>query len=356
MFYQDILKNKLLETNTRLPSILDMCYLAGKIYEDPEKDTGLQCTLPEGSEVFQNCSSLHENWQQYYREYEKDSIKIALNFVKSSKKYLEDEITKVTMSASTIPDVNGVYSNIQNSLTEDIKNDQSNVESNFKELSSITKESTGFKIALYVNNFYNCSVLAIRGTEPTDEMTLWTDVIYTLNVIPEMYKQAVKFYTMVSVLPIVKKYPLVACTGHSLGGIMAKMIAPTTGLSTYTFNSPGVLQILKKNKLPTGLKKGQEVLTFIATADPVGHLRSDNDLGKPSDHILLPVLNGKNIPVGSVKFHDPNTLFNGINITFASNLKKNGVDYHGIVDMFNFLKRDSSARIYRTRKIKLYEK
>jgi hypothetical protein len=43
------------------------------------------------------------------------------------------------------------------------------------------------------------------------------------------------------------------------------MLAPVTGVSTYTFNSPGVLQILRKySSSPQKLRPGQEVVTFIA--------------------------------------------------------------------------------------------
>ncbi len=354
LFYQDSLKNTLIAKNTKLPYILDMCYLSGKIYEDPEKDTGLTCSLPEGAEIFKNCSDLNANWEEFEKEHENDGIKAAFNSIKYAAKWIIDNSAKANLNnvfprmTSFNAEARSQHSDLQKLLENEIKKDESYV----NEIAKISKSSTGFKAALYISAFYNCSILVFRGTEQNDPMTFITDLLYTANIVPEMYKQAIHFYNYVLCLPFIKYYPLIACTGHSLGGIIAKMIAPVTGLSTYTFNSPGVLQILRENNFPIGLRLGQEVLTFIAEADPVGHLRWDNDFGgKEEDHIFLPVFDGKRIVAGSIFYHD-NVLFEGININYLNNFIKNKFIYHGIVDMFYFLKTAKDACIYRTRAIK----
>jgi hypothetical protein len=69
------------------------------------------------------------------------------------------------------------------------------------------------------------------------------------------------------------------------------MLAPVTGVSTYTFNSPGVLQILRKySSSPQKLRPGQEVVTFIANGDAVGNFRWEDDFGKKEARIFLSIL------------------------------------------------------------------
>jgi cephalosporin-C deacetylase-like acetyl esterase len=94
---------------------------------------------------------------------------------------------------------------------------------------------THFKAALYINGYYKCSVLAIRGTVLSEIPTIIVDAFFGLEseyFIMDVYRQALSFYQRISSSAIVKEYPLVACTGHSLGGIIAKMIAPVTGFVT----------------------------------------------------------------------------------------------------------------------------
>jgi hypothetical protein len=149
-------------------------------------------------------------------------------------------------------------------------------------------------------------------------------------------------------LSILKEYLLVACTGHSLGGAIAKMLAPVTGVSTYTFNSPGVLQILREylKEHPSSLQKlrpGQKVLTFIANGDVTGNFRWEDDFGKKEDHIFLPILDSPRIPYTRLKQY--------LTLDGIKYLRETTVIYHGIVDMFYYLKTANDARVYRSKSI-----
>jgi hypothetical protein len=156
---------------------------------------------------------------------------------------------------------------------------------------------------------------------------------------------------MIKKLPTLKNFPLVACTGHSLGGTIAKMLAPVTGVSTYTFNSPGVLQILRENSpspqelkpesSPKKLRPGQEVLTFIANGDVVGNFRWEDDFGKKEEHIFLPILGSERIPYTRVTQY--------LTVDGIEYLKNTMMKYHGIVDMFSYLKTAEEARKHRSR-------
>ena len=117
----------------------------------------------------------------------------------------------------------------------------------------------------------------------------------------KQYEEALKYVSKIKALyPNVKK--LYVC-GHSLGGIVAKMIAPRTGLNTVAFNSPGVVQFLKAKNLPyfrapisnamCAVPMSQTVITYCANGDPIGNLRHDNDVGV---YKWLPVLGEKKIP------------------------------------------------------------
>lgn len=208
-----------------------------------------------------------------------------------------------------------------------------------------TTNSEDFHAALYVNSLYGCSILALRGTDPTNAAHLLADAQYLFNTAPFMYDEAIKYYQYLQTLPVLKNYPLRACTGHSLGGIIAKMIAPITSLSTYTFNSPGVRQCLQENNLPENINHHtQEILTFIAKGDVIGNFRSDNDLGKEGhNHVYLAVRGSKQTPYVSLK---QLTTMEGLLYLVDS-----ATDYHGIDEMFEYLKNKEHARTHALRQI-----
>jgi hypothetical protein len=159
-----------------------------------------------------------------------------------------------------------------------------------------------------------------------------------------MYDQAVRFYIDVgrSNNKILRENPLVACTGHSLGGIIAKMIAPVTGLSTYVFNSPGVKQYLSENKLLMGLKINQEVITFYARGDIIGNFRRDNDLGR---HIPLSI-KGFSSEIGHTSIHKI------LKKDGRDYLSETGISYHDMKSMFQHLNETEEGRKYVTNGIK----
>ena len=163
-------------------------------------------------------------------------------------------------------------------------------------------KDTGFYGAFYKNTTTNVGAIAIRGTSSV--LDYLVDGEYVFDIPVKQYEEALNFVAKVKALyPNVKK--LYVC-GHSLGGIIAKMIAPRIGLNTIAFNSPGVVQFLKKRNLPwvraynsdamCSIPAKQTIITYCANGCPIGNLRHDNDVGV---YKWLPVLGEKRIPDSS---------------------------------------------------------
>ncbi len=161
------------------------------------------------------------------------------------------------------------------------------------EYPSYSCPKTGLYARIYYNKHSNYSVLAIRGTEGKYN-DFATDAGYMLNYTElQQYEDAKEFfYEMKKYLQ--KTKPMRYVCGHSLGGILAKMIAPNTHLPTCAFNSPGVLDFLlsvqakkmESEKLPfnkddivINLGPKQVVVTFIANKDMIGETNHQMDLG-----------------------------------------------------------------------------
>lgn len=110
----------------------------------------------------------------------------------------------------------------------------------YSEYPSYSCPETGLYARVYNHKYANYSVLAIRGTEGKFN-DFATDAGYMLNYTElQQYEDAREFYY--EMLKYLKKHkPIQYVCGHSLGGILAKMIAPNTQVTTCAFNSPGVL-------------------------------------------------------------------------------------------------------------------
>lgn len=151
---------------------------------------------------------------------------------------------------------------------------------------------TGLYARVYNHKYANYSVLAIRGTEGKFN-DFATDAGYMLNYTElQQYKDAREFfYEIRDYLEDNDKPQIKYVCGHSLGGILAKMIAPNTKVTTCAFNSPGVLDFLlsvevKKNKkavnkddIIINLRPKQDDVTFIDNKDMVGETNHHTDLG-----------------------------------------------------------------------------
>ncbi len=105
--------------------------------------------------------------------------------------------------------------------------------------------STGFQGVAYRNTQTNEIVVAFRGTELTQGGDLQSDLQIGLGNVPAQYADAQAFYTRVlgeANAKIDGTYT-VALTGTSLGGGLAQLLGAQTGLTTATFNAPGMMDI-----------------------------------------------------------------------------------------------------------------
>ena len=143
-----------------------------------------------------------------------------------------------------------------------------------------------FHATFYKNMMTNVGVLAIRGTVPAINKTVIQDLDYFTALaeskdIPQ-YHDALSFYNFIENYPDWKNIKEKYVCGHSLGGMLAKAIAPITGFNTIAFNSPSITNFLLNNHYPVALKdpKHQKQLTYAAKNDFIGNLLSQWDLGK----------------------------------------------------------------------------
>ncbi len=161
---------------------------------------------------------------------------------------------------------------------------------------------TGFYAALYENFSTKVGVIVIRGTDPAVFLDLVADYNYVMNKVVTQYEEAIGFTHMIRNHYALSGMKKIYVCGHSLGGIVAKMIAPLTGFDTIAFNSPGVMEYLVKRHLPSHCLKArkvpykdafdeQKIITYCAKGDPIGNLRHDNDLGP---YKFVDVLGGAN--------------------------------------------------------------
>jgi len=338
-------------------TMLDMAYLSGKIYEDPQADPAFTCDLPDGKSLYQGCSDMLKMWYQERRIFTDEIYTDGQKKIKDEleKKIQDNKIKKLSIgfvAPMAGPDSRAMPPELIKKLNEDVKNEKEILDAEIRKDSeklkeiSINSDKTYFKAALYVHPTYRCSVLVIRGTVTDEWETLLADLGYGFNknfYIRSMYEQAKKFYSDIAFSNdfVIRENPIVAVTGHSLGGIIAKMIAPITGLSTYTFNSPGVKQYLKEKNLPNGLGFSQEIITFYAKGDAIGNFRRDNDFGT---HIPL-----------SVKGFSEEIDYTGINKILKDgldHLNKTRTMYHGMNLMFQHLNENEEGRKYVTKGIK----
>ena len=141
--------------------------------------------------------------------------------------------------------------------------------------------------------------MAIRGTDSLLDKIV--DATFVLNKAIEQYDQALIYFQNLQ-----KRFSNVTrfyVCGHSLGGIVSKMIFPRTKVNTIAFNSPGVSEYLKDNNKPFIKSASSDArcmpildpmaITFCANGCPIGNLRHNNDVGP---YIWLPVKGEDRIP------------------------------------------------------------
>ena len=109
-------------------------------------------------------------------------------------------------------------------------------------------EKNGFYAAFYKNFTTGIGVLVIRGTDSLHDGL--ADAEYVMNVATSQYKEAKTFWHIMKDHYLFSDVKKMYLCGHSLGGIVAKMIAPMTGLDTIAFNSRDVKVYLINRHLP----------------------------------------------------------------------------------------------------------
>ena len=221
-------------------------------------------------------------------------------------------------------------------------------------------QKTGFYSNFYINTSTNVGVMAIRGTDSLVDQIV--DVTYVLDKSIEQYDQALSYFGYLQKrFSNVKKFYV---CGHSLGGIVSKMIFPKTKVNTIAFNSPGVVEYLNKMHKPCTKSASSDAmcmpildpmaLTFCANGCPIGNLRHDNDVGP---YKWLPVQGEARIPdsvdrIGGTDFTnsvidiidgeihgDKHLIDQGLNEMpeFVKVAFENKLKYHSMRDMYTSL-------------------
>ncbi len=88
------------------------------------------------------------------------------------------------------------------------------------------------------------------------------------------------FYKLIKKSNLYISKPIKYVCGHSLGGIISKMIAPLTKVDVCAFNSPGVIEFLEHLNWPIDILENQKIVTYVANRDEVGELKSYAELGE----------------------------------------------------------------------------
>ena len=182
-----------------------------------------------------------------------------------------------------------------------------------------------FHATFYKNMVTNVGVLSIRGTVTSIFPTLIADSQYGIGEFDSknmsQFTDAIKFYIFLQTYPLWKETKEKYVTGHSLGGMLSKALAPITGLNTIAFNSPGMNKFLKENNFSSNLVLNQKQITYSATYDTVGNLLNLYD-------------NGKYILVDTPKEND--TKLNELNL----------MHFHGMKLMYNSIKNGPNKNDY----------
>ncbi len=221
---------------------------------------------------------------------------------------------------------------------------------------------TGLYARIYYHRKANYCVLVIRGTEMSSLNDLVTDAGYMFNDTKlQQYEDVKDFYhEMKKYLKDNDKPEIKYVCGHSLGGILAKMIAPITHLPTCAFNSPGVLDFLisveakkfekekipfKKNEILINLAPQQVIVTFIANKDMIGETKHHTDLG--SRIYLATTLSN---PHSVNEYKNSKELENILNDRFSNSSKYPLLDdpftVHTMVDLFKYLYVNDYENVY----------
>lgn len=151
---------------------------------------------------------------------------------------------------------------------------------------NIMIEKTGLFARVYHKIGTSYSVLAIRGTEGTlndlsEDSYFMTNSILGTNINLDQVAYLVNFIHEIMQKKEYSNRPIKFLCGHSLGGIIAKLVATITGLHTCAFNSPGVLKWLQMKgwNVPTN-SSSTIIKTYVVNHDEVGETFANFDIGE----------------------------------------------------------------------------
>jgi hypothetical protein len=138
---------------------------------------------------------------------------------------------------------------------------------------------SGFMAVEYESNFEQPrrKVLAFRGTDPSQQADVTTDLLQGLGRDTDQYREAQKVaQSMFKLNP--NGFDI---TGHSLGGGEASLAGLLTGQPTYTFNAAGLHAntMLNAGLDPDDLSRQQKVIQ--------AYYSDDDPLSWPQDHPLI---------------------------------------------------------------------
>lgn len=192
----------------------------------------------------------------------------------------------------------------------------------------------GFKANLYRDTVNNICVLCFRGSNNPENYK--EDLDFALNLDTKIFYHADRIFFELEHNIFWQNASKHYVTGHSLGGMIAKVCVPLSKADTITFCSPGVFDFMQTNHIPIQKLPEQKVLTFISNADIIGNFRFKKDFG---DHIFVPVLDGGSLdkkddrPIDYIEF-GVKGIAEGI---IASSKFGDPVAFHSMKNMYNYL-------------------
>lgn len=190
-------------------------------------------------------------------------------------------------------------------------------------------EKEGLFARVYGNKNYAYRILAIRGTEPTSTGDLVADIRYFMNIEIKQFEALKNVYQILEVS--IKDRPIQFVCGHSLGGILAKLLSPISKQDTCAFNSPGVLENLVKIMKKFFLGPKQKIVTYIAKRDLVGEYAHHADIGK---RIFVATTNDNKI--SKFETEDPRKL---------NELPELTMKFHSMRDFFIFMHKSNYGEV-----------
>lgn len=117
-------------------------------------------------------------------------------------------------------------------------------------VSGNTQAANGFYGVAFRNTETKDVVTAFRGTDQLG-VDGWTDLQIGMANVPNQYANAQEFYNSVKGKASKLGDNALTVTGHSLGGGLAQLVGAVNGAEAWTFNAPGVKEILDTGKLGT---------------------------------------------------------------------------------------------------------